>query len=85
MQKELHHLSSNSLCREHAAPDERKDYTELGPVYKNGDAVLLLPPCQVGIQRFKTWSTPAVLERRIGLNTYDISTQGGQIKAAHSS
>ena len=84
-QKEPHHPISDYLRREHASAVERKDYTEPGPVYKNGDAVWLLFPRLVGIHRFKPWWTPAVVERRIGLNTYDISTHRGPNKAAHSS
>ena len=38
-QKELHCLNSDSLCRKHTAADDRKDYTEPGPVYKKRDAI----------------------------------------------
>ena len=83
--KELHRLISHSLCREHTAADDRRDCTEPGPIYKNGDAVWVLRPRPVGIQRFKFWWTPAVLKKKIGLSTHGISTNRGQIKAAHSS
>ena len=37
-QKKLHRLISDSHPREHTAVDDRRDYTEPGPVYKNRDA-----------------------------------------------
>ena len=84
-QKELHGLISNSLRGEHITADERKDYTELRPVYQNGDAVWLLRPRQVGIHTFKSWWTLAVVEKRIGLNIFDICTYKGPTKALYSS
>ena len=54
-------------------------------MYKNGDAVWLLLPRPVGVPSIKSWWKPAVVEKRMGLNTYNISTYKGQIKAAHSS
>ena len=84
-QKELHRLISDSLRKEHTAADECPDDKELSPAYKNGDAVWLLRPRPVGPHRFKSWWTLAVAERRIGLNTYDISTNRDPVKAAHSS
>ena len=84
-QKELHCPISHSLRREHTASDDSRDYTEPGPVYKNGDAVLLLRPRPVEMHWFKSLWTMAGVERRVRLNTYDISTNKGSAKAAHSS
>ena len=38
----------------------------------------------MGIHRFKSLWTPAVVERKFGLNTCDISTNRGPIKATNS-
>ena len=57
----------------------------LAPSTEKGDAIWLLRPWPAGIHRFQSLSTPAVVENRNRLNTYDISTNRGPIKAARSS